>query len=54
MGTRTKGAVIYPESELAQRHDAGVAQETSEPDEAYASYPKDEPAAYRDGWLPGA
>ncbi len=54
VGTRTTRAVIYPESELAQRHGAGVAKETSEPDEAYAGYLKDEPVAYRDGWLPGA
>ena len=53
VGTRTKGAVIYPESELAQRHGAGVAKETSEPDEAYAGFAKDTPVAYREGWLPG-
>ncbi len=53
VGTRTKGAVLYPESELAQRHGAGVAKETHEPDQAYAGYVKDGPAPYREGWLPG-
>jgi len=53
VGTRTRGRVVYPRSELAQRHNAGVEQRTTEPDEAYAKYAKDEPVAYRDGWLPG-
>ena len=32
MGSRTGGDVIYPESELAQRHRAGVATATPEPE----------------------
>ena len=36
IGGRSGGDVIYPASELAQRHGAGVAQETPEPRVAYA------------------
>ena len=34
VGSRTGGDVIYPASELAQGHGAGVAEETREPKEA--------------------
>ncbi len=53
VGTRTKGGVIYPVSDLAQRHGAGVDKETSEPKEAYAGLAEDMPVPYREGWLPG-
>ncbi|HET7856000.1 MAG TPA: cupin domain-containing protein [Gaiellaceae bacterium] len=43
----------YTVDEAAQRHGAGVDEETSDPDVAYAPFPKREPASYRDGWLPG-
>jgi uncharacterized cupin superfamily protein len=43
----------YTVDETALRHGAGVERETTEPDEAYAGWPKPEPARYRDGWLPG-
>ncbi len=46
-------AATYPESELAQRHGAGVEQETTEPDVAYARFRKDDDVPYREGWLPG-
>jgi uncharacterized cupin superfamily protein len=53
IGTRTPGAgVVYPASELAQRHGAGVAQTTPESDQAYAGVPDDTPTRARDGWLP--
>ena len=52
-GGRTNEGLVYPRSELALRHGAGVEQRTTEPDEAYEKYAKDEPTAYRDGWLPG-
>jgi uncharacterized cupin superfamily protein len=54
IGTRTPDAgVVYPESELAKRHGAGVERETDSPDEAYSRFPdRKTPAAYRDGWLP--
>ena len=45
--------VIYPASDLAQRHGAGVDKETSEPKEAYAGLAEDMPVPYCEGWLPG-
>jgi hypothetical protein len=45
--------VVYPASELAQGHGAGVAVETTEPDVAYADNRPDADVAFRDGWLPG-
>lgn len=53
VGTRLGGGVIYPRSEVALRHNAGVEQETVEPREAYAKIPPDVEVAYRDGWLEG-
>jgi uncharacterized cupin superfamily protein len=45
----------YTVDEVALRHDAGVEQETSVPEEAYApiraKYGAREPMRYRDGWL---
>ena len=53
MGTRTEGAgVVYPLSELAQRHGAGVAETTTESKQAYAGLPDDTPTRARGGWLP--
>jgi uncharacterized cupin superfamily protein len=54
VGTRSGGGVVYPVLELAQRYHAGVEREISEPDQAYAGIPDDEPAGYREGWLPSA
>jgi len=42
----------YTVDEAGLRHGAGVEQETIEPEQAYASFPKREPTLYRDGWLP--
>ena len=42
----------YPVDETAIRHGAGVEQETTEPEEAYARFTKREPGPYRDGRLP--
>lgn len=53
VGSRTGGGVVYPESELAQRHRAGVQRRTEDPARAYADIADDEPTPYRDGWLPG-
>jgi len=53
VGTRTGGGVVYPVSDLAQRHRASVDHEIREPGQAYADVPPDEPVGYRDGWLPG-
>ena len=52
VGTRLSDDVVYPESELAQRHGAGVKRETRKPSEAYADLAPDREVAYRDGWLP--
>ena len=41
--------IVYPVSELALRHNAGVMKETTEPDEAYAEVPETVPGPYREG-----
>ena len=43
----------YTVDEAALRHGAGVEQETTEVDEAYARFPDPESTRYREGWLPG-
>jgi uncharacterized cupin superfamily protein len=43
----------YTVEEAALRHGAGVAQETTVVEEAYAQVPKREPTRYREGWLLG-
>ncbi len=53
VGSRTGGEVIYPRSELALRHGAGVERETREPREAYAHIRPDTEILCRDGWLEG-
>jgi uncharacterized cupin superfamily protein len=52
VGSRSGGGVVYPASELAQRHGAGVPVETRKPEEAYADFKRDTDVAYREGWLP--
>jgi uncharacterized cupin superfamily protein len=52
VGTRLSDDVIYPVSELAQRHQAGVERETPDPRQAYADIEPDVPVGYREGWLP--
>jgi uncharacterized cupin superfamily protein len=42
----------YTVDEAALRHGAGIEQETSDVDEAYARFPDPVPARYRDGSLP--
>jgi uncharacterized cupin superfamily protein len=53
IGSRTGGDVVYPASELAQRHAAGVAETTTDSKEAYAANAEDTEVPYREGWLPG-
>jgi len=53
VGTRAGGDVVYPASELARRHGAGVAKTTSDSKEAYAENAADMPTAYQEAWLPG-
>jgi uncharacterized cupin superfamily protein len=43
----------YTVDEAALRHGAGVEEETNDAAVAYARFPEQEPARYRDGWLPG-
>jgi uncharacterized cupin superfamily protein len=54
VGARGRGrkGIVYPTSQLAQKHGAGVKSETTKPAEAYADLPKWTRCAYRDGWLP--
>lgn len=52
VGGRTIRGVVYPESELARKHGAGVEKETNDPREAYAENNPDTAIAYRDGFLP--
>jgi uncharacterized cupin superfamily protein len=52
VGTRTDGDVVYPASELAQRHRAGVERETHDPKEAYVDMRPDTAVPFRDDWLP--
>ncbi|MGH3046027.1 MAG: cupin domain-containing protein [Gaiellaceae bacterium] len=44
----------YTVDEAALRHGAGVEQQTTDADEAYARFPDSELARYREGWLPGS
>ena len=43
----------YTVDEAALRHGAGVEEETTDAEQAYARFPKPQPTRYRDGWLPG-
>jgi uncharacterized cupin superfamily protein len=52
LGTRLGDDVVYPASELAQRHGAGVTHETRDPQAAYASLRPDRDTPYQPGWLP--
>jgi uncharacterized cupin superfamily protein len=53
VGARSGNGTVYPVSELAQRHAAGVDVETSVSSEAYAPFRADVDCEYRPGWLPG-
>jgi uncharacterized cupin superfamily protein len=53
VGTRSGGDVIYPRSEVAVRHKAGVEQETREAREAYTHIKPDTAVGYHAGWLEG-
>jgi uncharacterized cupin superfamily protein len=45
---------VYAVEPLAQKHGAGVAEETSDGDVAYAEMPQEHEEPYRRGTLPGA
>ena len=51
VGRRPDTGVVYPASEVAQRHGAGVGAETRDGKEAYGGLPQDQPVGYRRGWL---
>jgi uncharacterized cupin superfamily protein len=42
----------YPVDETALRHGAGVEEETTVPEQAYAPVKRRQPSAYREGWIP--
>ncbi|HKV68102.1 MAG TPA: cupin domain-containing protein [Gaiellales bacterium] len=42
----------YPVEPAAILRRAGVEQDTTDPDTAYARFPEHRPSRYRDGWLP--
>jgi hypothetical protein len=48
-GTDDWGA--YTVDKAAFRHGAGVEEETTDAEQAYARFPAPEPTRYRDGWL---
>jgi uncharacterized cupin superfamily protein len=43
----------YTVNEAALRHGAGVEEETTDAEVAYARFPQPEPTRYGDAWLPG-
>ena len=51
VGARASRDIVYPRSELALRHAAGVETETPAPREAYAPFAEDRDVPYRAGWL---
>lgn len=52
VGARQSREVVYPESDLARRHGAGVERETRLPTEAYAGLPEDTDTPCQRSWLP--
>jgi uncharacterized cupin superfamily protein len=51
VGRRPTRDIVYPVSEPARRHGAGVETETRDWKEAYRGLTEDRPVTYRDGWL---
>jgi uncharacterized cupin superfamily protein len=55
VGTRPKEEeLLYPVAEVARKHNAGVEQETTSGDEAYAGSPEWGPGRLPEGTLPGS
>jgi hypothetical protein len=53
VGTRGgERGVLYPVSDLARKHGAGVEKETSSPEEAYLADERPRDGPYQDGFLP--
>jgi uncharacterized cupin superfamily protein len=42
----------YTVDQAAVRHGAGVEEETTDPEQAYARFPSRQPTPHREGWLP--
>ncbi|HEY3920801.1 MAG TPA: cupin domain-containing protein [Gaiellaceae bacterium] len=53
VGGRTgSGGIVYPVDAVAQKHDATVERETTDPKEAYARFPKQQTIPFDEEWLP--
>jgi uncharacterized cupin superfamily protein len=52
-GSRAESTIVYPVSELARKHGAGVERETGSPPEAYAPFDRGGLGRMPDGTLPG-
>jgi uncharacterized cupin superfamily protein len=52
LGARTDEGIIYPAAEAAQRHGAGVAETTPDPDVAYKDIAPSVPTEFDPTWLP--
>lgn len=46
------GEILYPVNDVAAKHGASVLEDTPNPKEAYARFPRPERSAYQEGWLP--
>jgi uncharacterized cupin superfamily protein len=53
VGSREHDRLGFPADDVAKRHGASVAEDTTDGGVAYATAPGRERTAYRDGWLPG-
>jgi len=51
IGARQHDGLGFPADDVAKRHGASVADDTTDGGVAYASVPPREPTAYREGWL---
>ena len=52
IGARERDSLGFTVDEVAKRHGVSVEEDTRDPGVAYAPFPRREPTAYRDGWLP--
>ncbi|HZB36054.1 MAG TPA: cupin domain-containing protein [Gaiellaceae bacterium] len=52
IGARERDLLGFTVDEVAKRHGASVGEDTTDGGVAYAPFPRREPTAYRDGWLP--
>jgi len=52
VGAREHDELGFPADEVAKRHGASVEEDTQDGGVAYASVPRRDPTAYREGWLP--